>query len=120
LLVGNNGDGALALFLNGPSGLNLDKTFEDPNVPNPTGLAIDSTGAIYATTDGVASAFAVILGLGTTPSEGGPSGGAVTPGSAPTEEQVIALQPFSRTSLALIATLLSVSVETTTEDGPVQ
>ena len=42
LLVANNGDGHLALFLGGTDGLELAQTFEEPDLPNPTALAIDA------------------------------------------------------------------------------
>jgi hypothetical protein len=114
LLIGNNSDGALSLFLDGTNGLELASTFQYPNVPNPTGLAIDSTGAIYATTDGVAAAFPIILGLGASPVVGEASTVAVAFSAVPTEQQVILLQPLTQTSLALVATLLSVSLENST------
>ncbi len=115
LLVGNNVDGALSLFLAGANGLELAQTFHDPNLPNPSGLALDSSGAIYATTDGVAAAFPIILGLGTSPVTGelAPVSSVIVSAS-PAEQQLILLQPLSQTSLSMVATLLSVALETST------
>ena len=108
LLVANNGDGHLALFLGGPGGLDLAKVFEDAGLPQPTSLAMDGSGAIYGSSAGNELAVQVTLGLGV----------AGTPSplpSAPVEQQIAALQPLDETSLALVATLLTVTVETHSE-----
>ena len=39
LVVGNNGDGRLALLTGGPGGLSLSQTLSSAEVPNPTGLS---------------------------------------------------------------------------------
>jgi hypothetical protein len=106
LLVANSVDGHLALFLSGSDGLQLAQTFEEPGLPNPTALAIDEFGAIYADSLGVEHALQVILGLGGKVS-GDESGQPVLPRGLG-DEQLVVLQPLSPASLALIATLLSV------------
>ena len=104
LLVANNGDGHLALFLSGADGLDLSQTFEEPGLPNPTALAVTENGEVFADNEGAEAAIPVILGLG------GTSGTTVLP-TGPEEQQVVSLQPLSPTSLGLIATLLSVPGE---------
>ena len=97
LLVTNSGDGHLALFLGG---------LEEPDLPNLKALAMDDLGRIFGVTEGVA-AVPIILGLG------GGGEGSVIPGlpMGPNEQQVAQLQPLSRASLAVVATLHSTSVE---------
>ena len=106
LIVGNNGDGRLALFLGGLDGLNLAESMVDPEVAHPTALALDVlTGNLlqfYAGTEGVEAATLLAFNLG----------GVVAPVTPPVQ-QVAQLQPLSESSLALIATLLSVTTETT-------
>ena len=97
LLVANS-DGHLALFLGGLDGLELSSIFENPDLPNPTALAMDDLGRIFGVSEGVEAAVPIILGLG------------------PGEQQVAQLQPLSRASLAVIATLLSTSVEFTSKE----
>ena len=116
LLVANS-DGHLALFLGGRDGLELSSIFEDPDLPNPTALAMDDLGRIFGVSEGVAAAVSIILGLG------GGGVGNVSPGPpGPGEQQVAQLQPLSRASLAVVATLLSTSVEITSNEiaGPAE
>jgi hypothetical protein len=101
LLVANNGDGHLALFLSGAGGLTLSQTYEEPGLPNPTALAVAGNGEVFADNEGAEAAIPVILGLG------GTSGTAVL-ATGLAEQQVVSLQPLSPASLGLIATLLSV------------
>jgi hypothetical protein len=126
LLVANNADGELALFLGGPNGLSLSETFEEPELPNPTALVMDDNGGIFGGTEGVDGAIAVTLGLGApspsgspgpqgSPGPPGPPGPLLQQGSG--EQQVALLQPLSQSSLALVATLLSLAVETNAENG---
>ena len=124
LLVANNADGHLALFQGGPDGLVLERTFEEAQLPNPTALATDSQGDIFAATEGVDAAIAVVLGLGIgTPGGSQESGGEVQGQSPPpaisVEQQTVVLEPLTPSTLGLVATLLSVTVETTTIVGPV-
>ncbi len=101
LLVANL-DGTLALFVSGPNGLSLMKSFEVPGLPNPTSLAVDNSGAIFGASAGVEAAVEITLGLG------GESGTLVSL-SGPEEQQVVELQPLTPSSLAMVATLLSTS-----------
>ena len=108
LLVAESGDGHLALLQGGP---------EEPDLPNPTALAMDDLGRIFGVSEGIAVAVSVILGLG------GGGEGSVIQGlpMVPNEQQVAQLQPLSRASLAVVATLHSTSVEMTSNEfaGPV-
>ena len=116
LLVANS-DGHLALFLGGLDGLELSSIFEDPDLPNPTALAMDDLGRIFGVSEGVPAAVQIILGLG------GDGVGNVFPGpSGPDELLVAPLLPLSPASLAVVATLLSTSVEITSEEitGPAE
>ena len=116
LLVANS-DGHLALFLGGRDGLELSIIFEAPDLPNPTALAMDELGRIFGVSEGVAAAVPIILGLGVS------GEGNVLPGPpGPGEQQVAQLQPLSRASLAVVATLLSTWVEMTSNEiaGPAE
>ncbi len=122
LLVANNADGHLALFVGGAGGLNLSSTFEEAGLANPTALAVDSSGSVFGTSEGVAAAVAVVLGLGpespSTVTVGGGSGpGSVGLTAGPADQQVALLQPLSQASLALVATLLSVTGEEPAGNG---
>ena len=65
LVVGNSGDGALALFEGGPEGLDLVSVDEEPDLPDPTALSFSTLtgGAVdfYAATAGRESADLVAL-----------------------------------------------------------
>ena len=116
LLVANNADGHLALFVGGAGGLSLSSTFEESGLANPTALAVDSSGAVFGASEGVAAAVAVVLGLGPeSPSPvtvgGGTGTGGVGLTTGQADQQVALLQPLSQASLALVATLLSVTGE---------
>jgi len=116
LLVANNADGHLALFVGGAGGLNLSSTFEEAGLANPTALAVDSSGSVFGASEGVAAAVAVVLGLGPeSPSPvtvgGGTGTGSVALTAGQADQQVALLQPLSQASLALVATLLSVTGE---------
>jgi hypothetical protein len=108
LLVANNADGELALFQGGPNGLALARTFSQSDLPNPTALAVDAAGAVFGATAGVDLAIPVILGLGSAA-----GAGPIALPAAP-EQQISLLQPLSPASLELVATLLSVTVESGT------
>jgi len=114
LLVANNGDGRLALFLGGRDGLDLAESMVDPAVPQPTALALDVlTGNLlqfYAGTEGVEAATLLAFNLGD--KGGGVGGGGAAP-AIPAVQQVARLQSLSESSPALIATLLSVTADTT-------
>ncbi len=63
LLVADNGDGHLALFLGGDDGLAYAATYEEPELPHPTTLAEDEAGNIFGVSEGSESAILVSLGL---------------------------------------------------------
>jgi len=121
LVVGNNGDGHLALLLGGSGGLSLFQTTTSALAPSPTGLSFggfsDGSLNFYVSTAGREAAFNLAFDLG-----GGPepeldftvteaSAAAVlsqaTTGSV---QQVSELLSLSGSMLDLAATLLTVSV----------
>jgi hypothetical protein len=107
LVVGNAGDGVLALFEGGPGGLSLTSAATEPNLPDPTALAFSAlTGGqvqFYAATAGRESAelLAFSLGIETGPS----SSDASFAGSS-----VAQLVPLSESSLPLVATVLTFTI----------
>jgi hypothetical protein len=59
LIVANNGDGRENLFLGSPDGLAFSKSFFNPDVPHPTGLAVTLVGdslQVYMVDEGKAAA----------------------------------------------------------------
>ncbi len=109
LVVGNTGDGVLALFGGSASGLTLMSSETEANLPNRTGLAFSSlTGGqvqFYAATEGQEAATLVALSLGV---------GAFSPISAPASPAssgVAQLVPLQESSLALVGTLLTVTID---------
>jgi hypothetical protein len=106
LIVANNGDGHLALLEGGADGLILDPDIQE--LLNPTALALSSfTGGlveVYAATEGSEAATLLTFQLG------GETGGMPT---------VPGLQPLRDAALPLIASLLTLTIETSTaEFGP--
>ena len=129
LVVGNNGDGQLALLTGGPGGLSLTQTLSSAEAPNPTGLSFagvsDGLLSFYVSTAGHEAALSLAFDLNAGP------GGAIGPfgrdrggllrlrrfvsgrrlvtggGSV---QQVSQLLSFTGTALDLAATLLTVSV----------
>ncbi|MGA7501839.1 MAG: VCBS repeat-containing protein, partial [Isosphaeraceae bacterium] len=93
LVVANNGDGTFALLEGGPDGLNLTSTETEPGL-NPTDLAfLAFTGGqvqFYAATEGSETATLLTFQLG--------------------------LQPLRDAALPLIATLLTLTIETSTAE----
>ena len=93
LVVANN-DGIFALLEGGPDGLNLTSTETAPGLPNPTDLAfLAFTGGqvqFYAATEGSEAATLLTFQLG--------------------------LQPLREAALPLIATLLTLTIETSTAE----
>ena len=93
LVVANN-DGIFALLEGGPDGLNLTSTETEPGLPNPTDLAfLAFTGGqvqFYAATEGSEAATLLTFQLG--------------------------LQPLRDAALPLIATLLTLTIETSTAE----
>ena len=113
LVVGNNGDGVLALFEGGPAGLSLISTESDPNLPSPTDLAFATLAGgqvqFYAATEGRESAELVAFSLsGETPGQ--------SPAAQPPEVSSPTLIALEESTLALVATFLVLTVEST-EDG---
>ena len=130
LLVANEGDGAIALFLSGLGGLALSGEMTNTDAPNPTSLALDAlTGNVlefYVGTQGREAATRLAFNLG-----GVEGGGATevppiveTPPSTSTILQVAQLQPLGEgSSLALVASLTTVtltSAETQAESAVVE
>jgi len=104
LVVANNGDGTFALLEGGPDGLNLTSTETEPGLLNPTDLAfLAFTGGqvqFYAATEGSEAATLLTFQLG------GETGMPTVPG----------LQPLRDAALPLIATLLTLTIETSTAE----
>ena len=102
LVVANNGDGHLALLEGGPDGLNLETETEP--LLHPTAWLFEFTGGqvqIYAATEGSEAATLLTFQLG------GETGGMpMVPG----------LQPLRDSALPLIATLLTLTIETSTAE----
>ncbi len=128
LVVGNNGDGHLALLLGGSGGLSLSQTLVSPEAPNPTSLSFagvsDGQLSFYVSTAGHEAAMNLAFNLDgdTGGSEPGSPVVAVSPTgeSSPSAvlsqattgsvQQVSQLLSLSGTTLDLAATLLTVSV----------
>jgi len=127
LVVGNTGDGRLALVLGGTDGLSLSQTVVSALAPSPTGLSFAgvSNGVLsfYVSTAGREAAVNLAFDLsGGAESEAGLSAVVVTPGAAlslagvlsqaasGSVQQVTQLLSLSGTTLDLTATLLTVSV----------
>jgi hypothetical protein len=130
LVVGNNGDGHLALLLGGSGGLSLSQTLVSAEAPNPTSLSFagvsDGQLSFYVSTAGREAAMDLAFNLD--------GGGVSEPGSSPVSatstgesspsavltqattgsvQQVSQLLSLSGTTLDLAATLLTVSVVST-------
>ena len=107
LVVANNGDGNIALFEPGENGLALSSVLSASGLPNPSGLALASfNGAnleFYATNEGEASATL----LGFQLEEGGSLSG-LSLSAAAGSAQLVSL---NETSLALVGTLLTLTLE---------
>jgi hypothetical protein len=108
LVVGNTGDGVLALFEGGPEGLSLAAATSEPNLPEPTALALAALSGgqvqFYAATAGRESAELVALSLGIETEAASPLAAA-----APTSP-VFQLVALNETSLPLVATVLTLTV----------
>jgi hypothetical protein len=108
LVVGNGGDGLLALFEGGPDGLSLTSVVSDPNLPDPTDLAFSAlTGGqvqFYAATAGreAAELVALSLGIETAPISSSPG--------LPFANPVAQLVALHESSLPLVATVLTLTI----------
>src|SRR4029077_6136407 len=93
LVVGNNGDGHLALLLGGASGLSLSQTLTSAEAPNPTSLSFagvsDGLLSFYVSTAGREAALNLAFDL---------NGG---PGSEP-GLTTVAVAPSGESSLAAV------------------
>ena len=127
LVVGNNGDGRLALLLGGSGGLSLTQTLVSAEAPNPTGLSFagvsDGLLSFYVSTagreaamdlafnlNGGAGAEAGLTTVAVTPSGGSSLEGVLSQATGGSVQQVSQLLSLSGTTLDLAATLLTVSV----------
>jgi hypothetical protein len=102
LVVGNGGDGVLALFEGSEQGLTLTSSETDPDLPSPTALAFSAlTGGqiqFYAATAGREAATLVTLSLD-----------AETQPPPPTNN-LAQLVPLQQSSLAVVGTLLVTTI----------
>src|SRR5262249_18458972 len=108
------GDGVLALFEGSEQGLTLSSTETNPDLPSPTALAFSAVlgGQVqfYAATEGREAAALVALSLGgEVASLAAPAGSATL--------VVAQLVPLQESSLALVGTLLIVSVPSSTSEA---
>jgi hypothetical protein len=106
LVVGNAGDGILALFEGSASGLSLSATETIASLPSPTALVYAGLGAgevqFYAATEGRESAILVALSLG------GEFAPVSTSFTLTVEPSLVSLQ---ENSLQLVGTLVVVTIE---------
>ena len=107
LVVANNADGNFSLFEPGDNGLALSSVFSSPGLPNPSALALASfNGAnleFYAATEGETSASLLGFQL--------EEGGAVSSPSISETGGAAQLVSLNESSLALVGTLLTLTLE---------
>jgi FG-GAP-like repeat len=110
LVVSNNADGNISLFEAGDNGLSLSSVISSSGLPNPSALALASFSnsgmEFYATNDGEASAS--VLGFQLEESS------AVSTASA--SGASASLVSLNESSLALLGTMLTISLETTSNE----
>jgi len=115
LVVANNGDGNIALLTGGENGLALSSVLSSSGLPNPSGLALVSSGGgnveFYATNEGEESAS--LLGFQLEEGGAGALSSLSSAGSAGGSAQLLSL---NETSLALVGTLLTLTIELQTEN----
>jgi hypothetical protein len=111
LVVGNGGDGVLALFEGSDQGLSLSSSETNPDLPSPSALVYAGLAGgqvqFYAATEGREAAALVTLSLG----------GEITaqPGPAAPPTPIVAqLVPVQESSLAIVGTLLIVTLPSST------
>jgi hypothetical protein len=109
LVVGNGGDGVLALFEGSAAGLTLSSSETVSGLPSPSSLAFASLSGgqvqFYAATEGQEAAALVALSLG------GGEISAISAFASPAASGVAQLVPLQETSLALVGTLLTLTIE---------
>jgi hypothetical protein len=108
LVVGNGGNGVLALFEGSAAGLTLTSSETNPDLPSPSALVYAGVGGgqveFYAATEGREAAALVALSLG------GEIGPLASPAGSATPV-VAQLVPLQESSLALTGTLLIATIE---------
>ncbi len=116
LVVGNTGDGVLALFEGGQTGLTLMSTQVEPDLPSPTALAFSAlTGGqvlFYAATAGREAADLVSFNLTTDTS--------FQVGLPGPSNIVAQLVPFHDSALPLVANVLTLTIEVPANELSVQ
>jgi hypothetical protein len=117
LVVANNGDGNIALLTGGENGLTLSSVLSSSGLPNPSGLAMASFGGgnleFYATTEGEESAALLGFQLEESATSSSPSVSTVsTVSTAGASPQLLSL---NESSLALVGTLLTVTLDLQSE-----
>ena len=109
LVVGNGGDGVLALFEGSEQGLTLTSSETNPDLPSPTALAFSGlTGGqiqFYAATAGREAATLVDLSLG------GEAQSEAAALPSPSTNNLAQLVPLQQSSLAVVGTLLVTMIE---------
>ncbi len=109
LVVGNNADGNFSLFQVGDDGLNLTSVISSSGIPNPSALALATFSnnglEFYATNDGDASASVVGFQL--------EESNAVSTATSGASASLVSL---NESSLALLGTMLTITLETTTSE----
>ncbi len=109
LVVGNGGDGVLALFEGSSEGLTLSASETVSGLPSPSSLAFASLSGgqvqFYAATEGQEAAALVALSLG------GGEISAISALASPASSGVAQLVPLQESSLALVGTLLTLTIE---------
>jgi hypothetical protein len=118
LVVANGGDGNISLLSAGADGFALSSVVSSPAVPNPSALELAGFSGgemeFYATSEGVESA--AVLGFQLETSGGGTPTGAPGGSTVGLETGATAqLVSLNSTSLALVGTLLTVSINSPSE-----
>jgi FG-GAP-like repeat/FG-GAP repeat len=112
LVVGNNEDGVLALFLGGPDGLSLSSTKTEEEVPSPTSLVFSAlTGGqveFFAATAGRVDAIPLYFDL---------AAATISVPSPPSTTSGAQLVSLRESSLSLVGTLLIVSIPTEVDES---
>ena len=122
LVVGNSGDGHLALLMAGADGLSLSQTLVSPQAPDPTGLSFGGISggelSFYVSSAGREAATILAFDLGggeseagiVTPGAGLSLAGVLSQATSGSVQQVAQLLSLTGSNLDLAATLLTVSV----------